>query len=105
MKTVRVYAERLGCEVVELNVQPDHVHFLVKVPPKVSISKLLEVVKGKSAIQVFKQFLYLKKKPCWGNHFWPKGYCVDTVGVDAEMIRKHVKYQKRLERNLELDLD
>jgi putative transposase len=40
MKTIRVYAERLGCEVVELNVQPDHVHFLVKVPPKVSISKL-----------------------------------------------------------------
>ena len=99
MKTVRVYAERQGCEVVELNIQPDHVHFLVKVPPKVSISKLMGVVTGKTAIQVFKQFPYLKKKPYWG-----KGYCVDTVGADAEMIRQYVKYQERLERNLDLIL-
>ena len=104
-KTIRVYAERQGCEVVELSVQPDHVHFLVKVPPKVSISNLMGVVKGKTAIQVFKQFPYLKQKPYWGNHFWAKGYCVDTVGVDAEMIRKYVKYQERLERNLDLKFD
>lgn len=94
MKTVRVFAERLGCEIIELNVQPDHVHLLLKVPPKISISKLLGAVKGKTAIQVFRQFPYLKKKPYWGNHFWAKGYCVDTVGVDAEMIRQYVKYQE-----------
>ena len=105
MKTVRVFSERLGCEIVELNVQADHVHLLVKVPPKVSISKLLGSVKGKTAIQVFRQFPYLKKKPYWGNHFWAKGYCVDTVGVDAEMIRQYVKYQEKLERNLELRFD
>ena len=105
MKTVRVFAERLGCEIIELNVQADHVHLLLKVPPKVSISKLLGTVKGKTAIQVFRQFPYLKKKPYWGNHFWAKGYCVDTVGVDAEMIRQYVKYQEKLERNLELEFD
>jgi len=105
MKTVRVYAKRQGCEVVELNIEPDPVHFLVKVPPKLWLSKLMGVVKGKAAIHVFKQFPYLKKKPYWGNHFWAKGYCVDTVGVDAEMIGKYVKYQERLERNLELDFD
>jgi len=104
-KTVRVFAERLGCEIVELNVQADHVHLLLKVPPKISISKLLGTVKGKTAIQVFRQFPYLKKKPYWGNHFWAKGYCVDTVGVDAEMIRQYVKYQEKLERNLELKFD
>jgi len=104
-KTIRVYAEKLGCEIVEINIQPDHVHLLLKVPPKVSISKLLGTVKGKSALQVFKQFPYLKVKPYWGNHFWAKGYCVDTVGVDAEMIRKYVKYQEKLERNLELNFD
>ncbi len=71
-----------------------------------SISKLMGTVKGRTAIQVFRQFSYLKEKPYyWGNHFWAKGYCVDTVGVDAEMIRKYVKYQEKLERNLELDLD
>ncbi len=105
MKTVRVFSERLGCEIVELNVQADHVHLLIKVPPKVSISKLLGSVKGKTAIQVFRQFPYLKKKPYWGNHFWAKGYCVDTVGVDAEMIRQYVKYQEKLERNHELRFD
>ena len=102
-KTVRVYSERLGCEVVELNVQADHVHLLVKVPPKVSISQLMGTVKGKTALQLFRQFPYLKTKPYWGNHFWAKGYCVDTVGVDAEMIRKYVKYQEKRERTLELD--
>ena len=56
-------------------------------------------------MQVFKQFPYLKVKPYWGDHLWAKGYCVDTVGVDAEMIRKCVKYQEKLERNLELDFD
>jgi len=100
-KTIRIFTERLGCEVVELNVQEDHVHLLVLVPPKVSISKLVGVVKGKSAIQMFKQFPYLKNKPYWGNHFWAKGYCVDTVGVDAEMIRKYVKYQEEIEKGLE----
>ena len=69
----------------------DHVHLLLLVPPKVSISKLVGIIKGKSAIQIFKQFSYLKWKPYWGNPFWAKGYCVDTVGVDAEMIRKYVK--------------
>ncbi len=91
----------MGCEVVELNVQVDHVHLLVMVPPKLAISQLVGTIKGKSAIQIFKQFPYLKKKPYWGNHFWAKGYCVDTVGVDAEMIRKYVKYQEKIERGLE----
>ena len=68
-KTIRIFTERLGCEVVELNVQEDHVHLLVMVPPKVAISKLVGTIKGKSAIQMFKQFPYLKNKPYWGNHF------------------------------------
>jgi len=97
----RVLKDRVGFEVVELNVQEDHVHLLVMVPPKVSISRLVGTIKGKSAIQMFKQFPYLKNKPYWGNHFWAKGYCVDTVGVDSEMIRKYVKYQEEIEKGLE----
>ena len=100
-KTIRIFSERLGCEVVELNVQVDHVHLLIMVPPKLSISQLVGTIKEKSAIQIFKQFPYLKQKPYWGNHFWAKGYCVDTVGVDAEMIRKYVKYQEKIEKDLE----
>jgi putative transposase len=98
---INIYCARLDCEIVELNVQADHVHLLVKVPPKQSISGLLGAVKGRTAIRIFKQFKYLRKKPYWGNHFWAKGYCVDTVGVNAEMIRKYVKHQEKLEKQQE----
>jgi len=80
----------MGCEVVELNIQSDHAHLLVSMPPKESVSKLLGMVKGKTVIQVFRQFPHLKQKPYWGNHFWARGYCVDTVGIDEEIIRKYV---------------
>ena len=90
---VHIYCGRLGCEIVELNVQPDHVHLLVKVPPKIPISELMGTLKGKTALRLFSRFPYLKQRPYWGNHFWAKGYCVDTVGLDAEMVRKYVKYQ------------
>jgi len=93
-KTIIVQSERLGCEIVELNVQVDHVHLLIKVPPKVSISALMGVMKGKSAIRVFSKFPELKQRPYWGNHFWAEGYCVDTVGLNSEMIQKYVKYQE-----------
>ena len=90
-----------GCEVVELNVQPDHVHLVIMVPPKVSISQFLGRLKGQTSMKLFNQFRYLKQKPYWGNHFWAKGYCVDTVGLDADMIRKYVRYQEKQERQIE----
>ena len=92
--SIESHIERSGCQVVELNVQPDHVHVLLKIPPRISISELMGKVKGKSAISVFKAFPHLKQKPYWGNHFWASGYCVDTVGLNAEMIQKYVKYQE-----------
>ena len=97
-KDIHVHAERLGCQVVELNTQPDHVHLIVNVPPKVSISKLMGTLKGRGAINLFRQYPQLKQKPYWGNRFWAPGYCVDTVGLDAEKIRKYVKYQESRER-------
>ena len=90
-----------GCEVIELNVQRDHVHLVTMVPPKVAISDLMGRVKGQTAIKLFKQFRHLRQKPYWGNHLWAKGYCVDTVGLDAEMIRKYVRHQEAKERQIE----
>ena len=95
---IEVFSGQLGCEVVELNIQPDHIHLISNVPPKVSISKFMGTLKGRTAIRVFSKFPYLKDNPYWGNHFWAPGYCVDTVGLDAEMIRKYVKYKKAKER-------
>ena len=98
---IQVFAGRLGCEVVELNVQPDHVHLLVKIIPKVSISEFMGAIKGRTAIRIFKKFPYLRERPYWGNHFWAQGYCVDTVGLDAEKIRKYIIYQEKKERETE----
>jgi putative transposase len=95
---IQSYSRRMNCEVKELNVQEDHVHLLVAIPPKVSVSQYMGTVKGKTAIRVFSQFSYLKEKPYWGNHFWAPGYLVDTVGVNEEMIRKYIKYQERQEK-------
>ena len=97
-RSIRRLCQQLGGEIDELNVQSDHVHLLVMVPPKISISEFVGTVKGRTAIRVFNKFRELKKKPYWGNHFWARGYCVDTVGLDLEKIRKYVKYQQERER-------
>jgi putative transposase len=90
-----------GCEVVELNIQRDHVHLMVIIPPKIAVSNLLGRLKGQTSMKVFNQFRKLREKPYWGNHFWSKGYCVDTVGLDAEMIRKYIQYQEKREKQIE----
>ena len=96
-----ISSEQKGCEIVELNVQRDHVHLVVMVPPKLSISDYMGIIKGRTAIRVFNKFRQLRQKPYWGNHFWARGYCVDTVGLDAEKIRLYVKYQEAKERQAE----
>ena len=98
---IRAFSQQQGGEVLELNVQLDHVHLLTMVPPKVSISGYVGTIKGRTAIRVLNQYRKLKQQPYWGNHFWARGYCVDTVGLDEEMVRKYVKYQKVRERSSE----
>ena len=97
-RCIRAFSEQLKCEVVELNVQIDHVHLLIMIPPKISVSDYVGTVKGRTAIRVFNRFQHLRRKPYWGNHFWIKGYCADTVGLDAEKIRAYVKYQQKREQ-------
>ena len=100
---IRAFSQQQHCEVIELSIQVDHVHLLVMIPPKVSVSNFVGTVKGRTAIRVFNKFRDLKQKPYWGNHFWAEGYCVDTVGLDVDMIRKYVKYQEAKERRTEKD--
>lgn len=90
---IRAFSEQKGIEIKELNVQIDHVHLLVMIPPKISVSEYVGIIQGRTTIQVFNQFKKMKEKKYWGNHFWTRGYCVDTVGLDEEMIRKYIKHQ------------
>jgi len=77
----------------EINIQPDHVHMILSIPPKYSISETMGFLKGRIAIKLFQQFPHLQKR-YWGRHIWSGGYCVSSVGMDEAMIRKYVKWQQ-----------
>lgn len=81
-----------GVEVVEANVQAEHVHLVVSVPPRYAISNLMGYLKGKLAIRVFKRYEPLRQRYRSG-HWWSRGYCVSTIGLDEEKIRRYVKWQ------------
>jgi putative transposase len=90
-------------EILEINVKEDHIHMILSIPPRLSISEVMGMLKGKTAIKLFKSFPTLKKKPYWGNHFWSRGYCVSSISLDENKIRKYVKYQEERERQEEGD--
>jgi putative transposase len=98
---IRMLCEWKNCEIEEMNVQQDHVHLIVSIPPRVSVSEFMGIVKGKLAIKLFKSYPQLKKKPYWGNHFWARGYFVNTIGINEDMIKRYVKHQEEEERKEE----
>lgn len=71
---------------------------VVAIPPKLFVSDYIGIIKGRTAIRVLNKFRKLKKKPYWGIHFRARGYCLDTVGLDADKICRYVKYQEAKER-------
>ena len=89
---IRQLCEWREIEILEGNIQIDHVNLVLSIPPKYSIAEAVGFLKGKSAIKVF-DFNHDLKKRYWGRHFWAKGYCVSTIGLDEEQIRKYVRYQ------------
>jgi putative transposase len=74
---------------------------ILSIPPRLSISEVMGMLKGKTAIKLFKSFPALRKKPYWGNHFWSRGYCVSSIGLGENKIRKYVKYQEEREKKEE----
>jgi putative transposase len=84
-------------EIVEGSVQIDHIHLILSIPPKYSVSEAIGFLKGKSAIKIFDMNQELKRR-YWGRHFWAKGYCVSTIGLDEEQIRKYVRWQLHKDR-------
>jgi putative transposase len=97
-KKIRAICEWKKVEILEMTMMHDHIHMVAIIPPKLSVSELMGTLKGKTAIAVLQQRKSLRKKPYWGNHFWSRGYCVTTIGMDEEKIRRYVKYQEEAER-------
>ena len=84
---------------------PDHIHMLLSVPPKYSVSMTLGYLKGKSAIRIHRE-LMKQKGTLFGRSFWSRGYCVSTVGLDEAKVRQYIREQEELEkRQGELDID
>ena len=84
-----------------MSVQNDHNHLVVSIPPKVSISEMMGILKGKLSIKLFKSYPKMKQKPYRGNHFWARGHFVSTVGIDEDVIKRYVKYQEEEEKRIE----
>ena len=87
-------------EVLELNILADHIHLVVSIPPKYSVSAIMGYLKRKLSIRLFQKYERLGKR-YWGQHLWSRGYCVSTVGLDEDKIRKYVKWQETKEKEVE----
>ena len=84
--------EQKGVEIIEANLCPDHIHMLVSIPPKMSVSSFVGYLKGKSSLMIFDRHANMKYR--YGNRkFWCKGYYVDTVGRNKKAIQKYIKNQ------------
>ncbi len=93
----RDLARRKECEIVEGHLMPDHVHMLLKIPPKHSVSQVVGFIKGKSAIHIARVYGG-KKQNFTGQHFWARGYFVSTVGKDEEIVREYIRNQEAEDR-------
>jgi putative transposase len=94
---LRDLSKQKGVEILEGHLMPDHVHMCLKVPPKFSIAFVIGFLKGKSAVRIHREILGNKKVT--GLHFWARGYCVSTVGLDEETVRKYIRQQEKTETN------
>ena len=103
-EVVRELCRQRGIEVVEGHLMPDHIHMCLSIPPKYSVAFAIGFIKGKSAVRIHRQILGNKRVT--GLHFWSRGYCVSTVGLDEETIRKYIREQEALESGQgELDFE
>ncbi|MEX0896019.1 MAG: IS200/IS605 family transposase [Patescibacteria group bacterium] len=93
----RLCGQKNKVEIEEINIQPDHVHLIISIPPKYSVSEVMGYLKGKVAIKLFGSRKDLTKQ-YWGKHLWSRGYCVSTVGLDEDKIKKYVKWQQQKEQ-------
>jgi putative transposase len=99
---LRELCRQRGVELLEGHLMPDHIHMCLRIAPKFSVAFVIGFLKGKSAVRIHRNILGHKRVT--GMHFWAKGYCVSTVGLDEETIRRYIREQEDKE-NDQPDLD
>ena len=89
---LRKLCQQKSIEIIEAQACPDHIHMLISIPPKYSVSQIMGYLKGKSSLMIFDRHADLKYK--YGNrHFWARGYFVDTVGRNKKAIKAYIQNQ------------
>ena len=96
----RELAERTECRIEEGHLMADHVHMLISIPPKMSVSSAMGFIKGKSAIHIARTFCE-RKRNFVGQHFWARGYFVSTVGRDEAVIREYIRNQEAEDKRID----
>jgi putative transposase len=101
---LRELCRQKGVELLEGHLLSDHIHMCLSVPPKLSIAFTIGFLKGKSAVRIHREIL--NKRRMTGLHFWARGYCVSTVGLDEKVVRKYIREQESIDkRQMELELE
>ena len=91
---IRQLCSYKGVEIMEAHAMPDHIHMLVRIPPKIAVSNFMGYLKGKSSLMIFERHANLKYK--YGNrNFWAKGFFVSTVGLDTEKVKQYIRDQEK----------
>ena len=97
---LRELATQKESKIIEGHLMADHVHILISIPPKFAVSQVVGFIKGKSAIQIARNFQG-RKKNFVGQHFWARGYYVSTVGKDEVTVRDYIKKQEQEDKRYE----
>ena len=91
---IRQLCSYKGVEIIEAHAMPDHIHMLVRIPPKIAVSNFMGYLKGKSSLMIFERHANLKYK--YGNrNFWAKGFFVSTVGLDTNKVQEYIREQEK----------
>ncbi len=93
----RELCQQFGIGLVEGHAMPDHIHMCLSIPPRYAVSQAIGRLKGKSAILIHKRYLG-RGKNLSGYHFWARGYCINTVGLNEEEVRAYIRNQEAHDR-------
>ena len=88
------------CTIMEGELCPDHVHMLIRIPPKFAVSHVVGYIKGKSAIRIARDFMG-RQRSFKGYHMWARGYFVSTVGIDEAVIREYIRNQEKNDQQID----
>lgn len=101
---IREISQANYINIISGNISPEHIHLLISIPPSLSVSKVVQYIKGKSSRKMLEEFAHLRKR-YWGQHLWARGYFAVTVGnVNSEDVQRYIEEQETLHKKEEIKI-